>query len=185
MGLGHDTTRFPGAMALGAADDEALTEAVGRATALELRALGITVAYAPVCDLAVSPDNVSLGTRVFGSDPAAVARHAAALTRGLMAGGAVATPKHFPGFGAVDADPHYRLGRPGGRSGESSRPESWCPSGRPSRPGAGMVMSAHVALPALTGDRALPATVVARRSWTACCAASSASRASRSPTPWT
>ncbi len=70
MGLGHDTTRFPGAMALGAADDAALTEAIGRATARELRALGITVDYAPVCDLAVEPGNVSLGTRAFGSEPA-------------------------------------------------------------------------------------------------------------------
>ncbi len=110
VGLGHETTRFPGAMALGAADDETLTEAVGRATADELRALGITVCYAPVCDLALLPGNVSLGTRAFGSDPGDVARHAAALTRGLQAGGVVATAKHFPGFGAVDVDPHHRLG---------------------------------------------------------------------------
>ncbi len=111
VGLGHGTTRFPGAMALGAADDEALTEAVGRATALELRALGITVCYAPVCDLALDPANVSLGTRAFGSDPASVgAARGGAHVRGLMAGGVVATAKHFPGFGAVDADPHHRLG---------------------------------------------------------------------------
>jgi beta-N-acetylhexosaminidase len=158
VGLGQDTTRFPGAMALGAADDEALTEAVGNATARELRALGITVCYAPVCDLADSPDNVSLGTRVFGSDPAAVGRHAAAFTRGLMAGGAVATPKHFPGFGAVDADPHYRLGVvEADRATLQAR--ELVPFRAAFEAGAGMVMSAHVALPALTGDRALPATV--------------------------
>ena len=57
----------------------------------------------------IPPANVSLGTRAFGSDPTAVARHAAALTRGLQEGGVVATPKHhvmlhyllrrvFPGF---------------------------------------------------------------------------------------
>ncbi len=40
VGLGPDSTRFPGAMALGAADDPSLTEATGRATAAELRALG-------------------------------------------------------------------------------------------------------------------------------------------------
>jgi beta-N-acetylhexosaminidase len=157
VGLGHDTTRFPGAMALGAADDEALTEAVGRATASELRALGITVCYAPVCDLADSPANISLGTRVFGSDPTGVGRQAAAFTRGLMAGGVVATPKHFPGFGAVDVDPHYRLGVVESDR-EALKARELVPFQAAFAAGAGMVMSAHVAVPAITGDRSLPAT---------------------------
>jgi beta-N-acetylhexosaminidase len=158
VGLGHDTTRFPGAMALGAADDEELSEAVGQATARELRALGVTVCYAPVCDLALTPANVSLGTRAFGSDPAAVGRQAAAHVRGLMAGGVVAAAKHFPGFGAVDADPHYRLGVV-----EADRHTLEARELVPFRAafdaGAGMAMSAHVALPAVTGDRSLPGTV--------------------------
>ena len=154
----RDTTRFPGQMALGAADDVALTEAIGRATGRELRALGITVDYAPVCDLAVEPRNISLGTRAFGSDPATVARHAAALTRGLQEGGVAATPKHFPGFGAVASDPHYglaaiELGL------EALQERELVPFRSAIVAGAGMVMSAHVALPAVTGDRALPATV--------------------------
>lgn len=158
VGLGHDTTRFPGAMALGAADDTALTEDVAAATALELRALGITVCYAPVCDLALRPDNVSLGTRVFGSDPAHVGRHAAAFTRGLRGAGVAATPKHFPGFGAVDADPHYRLGVVHAER-DVLEARELAPFRAAFRAGAGMVMSAHVALPAITGDGALPATV--------------------------
>jgi beta-N-acetylhexosaminidase len=158
VGLGHDTTRFPGAMALGAADDEALTEEVGRATALELRALGLTVCYAPVCDLALTADNISLGTRVFGSDPGHVGRQAAALTRGLMAGGVVATPKHFPGFGAVDVDPHYRLGVVEAER-DTLQTRELLPFRAVFEAGAGMVMSAHVALPAITGDREVPATV--------------------------
>lgn len=158
VGLGHDTTRFPGAMALGAADDEVLTEEVGRATAVELRALGITVCYAPVCDLALTPANVSLGTRAFGSDPRHVARHAAALTRGLQAVGVVATPKHFPGFGAVDVDPHYRLGIVDAPR-ETLEARELVPFRAAIDAAAGMVMSAHVALPAITGDRGLPATV--------------------------
>ncbi len=158
VGLGHHTTRFPGAMALGAADDEALTEAVGEATARELRALGITVNYAPVCDVAVEPGNVSLGTRAFGSDPAAIGRHAAALTRGLQIGGVVATPKHFPGFGAVDVDPHFALAVID-RDIDELESRELMPFRRAFEAGARMVMSGHVALPAITGDRALPATV--------------------------
>ena len=158
VGLGHDTTRFPGAMALGAADDVSLTEATGRATGRELRALGITVDYAPVCDVAVEPENVSLGTRAFGSDPAAIARHAAALTRGLQEGGVVATPKHFPGFGAVDADPHYALASID-LDIDGLEARELIPFRGAFEAGASMVMSGHVALPAVTGDRALPATV--------------------------
>ncbi len=158
VGLGHETTRFPGAMALGAADDVALTEAVGRATGDELRALGITVCYAPVCDLAITPGNVSLGTRAFGSDPAHVGRQAAALTRGLQAGGVAATAKHFPGFGAVDVDPHHRLGVVEAPV-EVLEARELAPFRAAFGAGAAMVMSGHVALPAITGDRALPATV--------------------------
>jgi beta-N-acetylhexosaminidase len=161
VGLGRDTTRFPGAMALGAADDVSLTEATGRAMGRELRALGITVDYAPVCDVALEPANVSLGTRAFGSDPGAVARHAAALTRGLQEGGVVATPKHFPGFGAVDADPHYALASID-LDVEGLEARELVPFRGAFEAGAGMVMSGHVALPAVTGDRALPATVSRR-----------------------
>ncbi len=158
VGLGHDTTRFPGAMALGAADDVSLTEATGRAMGRELRALGVTVDYAPVCDVAVEPDNVSLGTRAFGSDPASVARHAAALTRGLQEGGVVATPKHFPGFGAVDADPHFALASID-LDLEELEARELVPFRGAFEAGARMVMSGHVALPGVTGERALPATV--------------------------
>ncbi len=158
VGLGHDSTRFPGAMALGAADDTELTEAVGRATAAELRALGITVDYAPVCDVAVEPANTSLGTRAFGSDPLVVARHAAATVRGLQAGGVAATPKHFPGFGAVDADPHYQLAAIEGDM-DALEARELVPFRAAFTAGARMVMSGHVALPAVTGDRGLPATV--------------------------
>jgi len=161
VGLGHQTTRFPGAMALGAADDVSLTEATGRAMGRELRALGVTVDYAPVCDVAVEPANVSLGTRAYGSDPEAVARHAAALTRGLQDGGVVATPKHFPGFGAVDADPHFALASIElDLAGLEAR--ELVPFRGAIEAGAGMVMSGHVALPAVTGDRSLPATVSRR-----------------------
>jgi beta-N-acetylhexosaminidase len=161
VGLGHGTTRFPGAMALGAADDPHLTEAVARATAVESRALGITVCYAPVCDLAISPANISLGTRAFGSDPASVGRHVAAFTRGLEGAGVAATLKHFPGFGEVGVDPHDALGVV-----EADRETLDARELRPFRAaidaGAGMTMSGHVAVPSVTGDRTLPATLSRR-----------------------
>src|SRR5262245_42062614 len=63
--LGTDSTQFAGAMALGAAGDTDLAERVARATARELRAVGVNVNYAPVCDLATNPSNPALGIRSF------------------------------------------------------------------------------------------------------------------------
>ena len=57
IGLGEGTTPFAGNMALGATGDPVLAERVWRAMGLELRALGVTVDYGPVCDLATNPAN--------------------------------------------------------------------------------------------------------------------------------
>ena len=61
--LGADATQFAGNMALGAVDDEALTERVGAAIGREARAMGVNVVYAPVLDLATEPNNAALGIR--------------------------------------------------------------------------------------------------------------------------
>ena len=77
--------------------------------ARELRALGVNVNYAPVCDVANNPANPALGIRSFGDDPEAVGRLAAATVRGLQGAGVAATAKHFPGAGDTAADPHHEL----------------------------------------------------------------------------
>ena len=158
-GLGHDTTRFPGAMALGAADDEALTEAVGRGhRGWSCAPSASPSAYAPVCDLAVSPGQRQPGHARLRLGPRGRGAPRGRVRARPWSGGVVATPKHFPGFGAVDADPHYRLGvLEADRASLEAR--ELVPFRAALAAGAGMVMSAHVALPALTGDRALPATV--------------------------
>ncbi len=96
QGLGGATTPFAGNMAIGAVGDTALAERVGSATARELLALGVNVAYAPVCDLATNPDNPAIGIRSFGDDPAAAGAMAAAVIRGLRAAGVAAPVIGFP-----------------------------------------------------------------------------------------
>ena len=66
IGLGGGTTQFAGPMALGATGDVELAERVAGAMARELRALGVNVDYAPVCDVANNPANPALGIRSFG-----------------------------------------------------------------------------------------------------------------------
>ena len=72
VALGEATTPFAGNMALGATRDPLLAERVGRAIGRELRAMGVNLDYAPVCDLATNPRNPAVGIRSFGDGPGAV-----------------------------------------------------------------------------------------------------------------
>jgi len=99
----------PGAMALGAAGDEALAERVGAAVARGLRHLGINWNFAPVLDVNNNPANPVIGERSFGADPVAVARLAGAWLRGAVAQGVAGCGKHFPGHGDTHMDSHHGL----------------------------------------------------------------------------
>jgi beta-N-acetylhexosaminidase len=158
LALGDGWTPFAGAMAIGATADAALAERVGAAIGRELRASGVNVNYAPVLDVAVNPDNPSLGIRSFGDDPAEVGRLGAAWLRGVQSAGVAATGKHFPGAGAAGVDTHHALAVV-----ERSRAELQAGELVPFRlaveAGVRVVMSGHFASPDLTGSRALPATL--------------------------
>jgi beta-N-acetylhexosaminidase len=161
IALGDGTTPFAGNMALGAAGDEALAERVGAAIGRELRALGVNVAYAPACDLAVDPRNPAVGIRSFGADPAAAGRLVAATARGLQAAGVAAALKHFPGIGDVAVDTHDRLAVLD-VDAERLATSELVPFRHGIAAGARLVMSAHLGVPALTGDPALPSTLSPR-----------------------
>ena len=100
---------LPSAMAFGAAGDPALTETCATLLGRDLAALGISVDFAPVADLADAPSSTVVGTRAFGDDPKRVGAQAAAFARGLQRGGVAATLKHFPGHGATATDSHAAL----------------------------------------------------------------------------
>ncbi len=103
------STIFPPQMALGATGDTALAFQMGRITALEGRALGIHIAFAPVLDVNNNPANPVINTRSYGEDPAMVARLGSAFIRGVQANGMLATGKHFPGHGDTDTNSHLDI----------------------------------------------------------------------------
>ena len=146
------TTPFPGNLALGAAGDPALTERVGRAIGTELAAMGVTVDWAPVCDLIDEPANAAVGTRSFGDDPEVVGRHAAALVSGLRSAGIAASAKHFPGMGRTVLDPHLGLAALDADRADLGRHEL-APFRAAVNAGVETVMVAHLRLPAIDPDQ--------------------------------
>ena len=100
---------FPPEMAIGATGDTALAYQQGKLTAIEGRALGIHIAYAPVLDVNNNPANPVINTRSYGEDPALAARLGAAFIRGVQANGMIATGKHFPGHGDTGVNSHLAL----------------------------------------------------------------------------
>ena len=93
-------TIFPHNICLGAARNPALIEAIGAATAREVRATGIDWIFAPT--VAVVKDNRWGRTYEGYSDrPEIVRDYAEAVVRGLQSENMVATAKHFVGDGGT------------------------------------------------------------------------------------
>jgi beta-N-acetylhexosaminidase len=139
-------TAWPSAADLGRIGDSALTEQVARAMAVELRAVGCNLNFAPMLDLHVNQDSPVTKDRSFGADPRQVARMGVAFDRGLRAGGVLSCAKHFPGHGDAVVDPHLDLPV---FMGTLERLESveLHPFAAAVAAGVPMVMTAHIQLP--------------------------------------
>lgn len=151
-------TPFPRNMGVAAAGSELDAYEVGRISALEGRAVGIHMAYAPVADINNNPDNPIINVRSFGEDPHQVARLVSAEIRGMQDHGMLATAKHFPGHGDTGTDSHIALPV---ISAGWDRLDSLelVPFRAAIHAGVTAVMSAHIALPSFNGSSSTPATL--------------------------
>jgi len=144
-------TAFPHIMAVGATRDPRDAHTIGAAAAVEGRAVGIHVNFAPDADVNNNPANPIINVRSFGEDPRAVSRLVQEYVRGLHEHGMLATLKHFPGHGDTQTDSHIGLPVIG-----AGYPRLDSLELLPFRAGiaadADVVMSAHIAFPALTGS---------------------------------
>src|SRR5215468_8759019 len=102
-------TEWPPMATLGRSGDEKLAYRFAEALAAELKAVGISLDYAPVLDIHTNPKNPVIGDRALGEDADTVARLGAAIIRGLQENGIAACGKHFPGHGDTSADSHVAL----------------------------------------------------------------------------
>jgi beta-N-acetylhexosaminidase len=151
-------TPLPPNMGVGATGSDSAAYETGRITALEGRAVGIHLAFAPVADVNNNPDNPIVNTRSFGEDPAEVGRLVAAEVRGIQDHGMFATAKHFPGHGDTGTDSHIALPVIGADWGRLDSVEL-VPFRAAIGAGVDVVMSAHIALPAIDPGELRPGTV--------------------------
>lgn len=91
---------------IGKSGDASKAEEVGRQIGSYLKELGFNLDFAPVADTNTNPQNIVIGDRSYGSDPALVARMVSAQLDGLHKSGIIGTLKHFPGHGDTKDDTH-------------------------------------------------------------------------------
>ncbi|MCR5351861.1 MAG: glycoside hydrolase [Bacteroidales bacterium] len=145
-----DVPRYESSAAVAAGGPQAAYE-----TALEIGAYlaryGFDIDFAPVADVNTNPDNIVIGTRAFSDDPAVAAPMVVAFLRGLAEQGIRACLKHFPGHGDTRTDTHFDYA-----SSAKTWPEMLACEMVTFRAGiaagAPLVMAAHIATPAVTGD---------------------------------
>lgn len=150
-------TVLPPAMAIAATGREDDAYDAARIIALEGRAAGIHINFAPVVDVNNNPANPVINTRSFGEDAARVGTLAARFVRGTMDGGMLATAKHFPGHGDTDVDSHAGLPVVAATPARLDSVEL-VPFRAAIAAGAELVMTAHIALPAVDTS-GVPATL--------------------------
>ncbi|MBW4610812.1 MAG: beta-N-acetylhexosaminidase [Hassallia sp. WJT32-NPBG1] len=144
-------TRFPHAFMLGS-----LAIEVAKATALELKSLGINVSWSPVADIFSNPQNPVIGPRAFDTTPEGAAQAARDYYRGLKESGIKGCAKHFPGHGDTSQDSHIELPRLN-LTVEDLRSRELIPFQALIEEQIPMIMTAHILFPQIDAD--VPATL--------------------------
>ena len=152
-------TKWPPMATLGRAgreEGEALAERFAKALAGELRAVGITLDYAPVLDIHTNPRNPVIGDRALAERSEDVARLGRVIIKALQESGVAACGKHFPGHGDTSTDSHVELPlveHPPDRL----RAIEFEPFRAAIAEQVAFIMTAHVLVPSLDAER--PATL--------------------------
>ena len=154
-------TLFPHAMAfekLGA-DAEHFVAEFARSIATEGRDVGIHIVFGPVADVNTNPRNPIIATRAFSENAQRTAELTRAYVAAAEAAGLATTAKHFPGHGDTHQDSHDSLPTVP-RSVDELESCELVPFQAAIDAGCSLVMTAHVAYPALDPS-GLPATLSA------------------------
>src|SRR5262245_31028567 len=152
-------TVWPPMATLGRSGDARLAERFARALAAELKAVGVTLDYAPVLDIHTNPKNPVIGDRALAEKAADVARLGTIVGQALQAEGIAACGKHFPGHGDTSTDSHLELPLVE-HPPEQLRDREFLPFKAAIAAGVATIMTAHVLVPCFDEER--PATLSKR-----------------------
>jgi beta-N-acetylhexosaminidase len=152
-------TEWPAMAALGRSGDAGLAARFARSLARELRAVGITIDFAPVLDVLTNPANPGIGDRALGDRADLVARLGSVIVDALQAEGIAACGKHFPGHGDTGVDSHHDLPVLD-LSPDRFEAVDWVPFRAAISHSVAAVMVAHVLVPAF--DEQEPASLSRR-----------------------
>src|SRR5581483_7622847 len=152
-------TEWPPMATLGRSGDAQLAERFARALAAELKAVGVTLDYAPVLDVHTNPKNPVIGDRALADKAADVARLGSTIIRTLQGEGIAACGKHFPGHGDTSTDSHHELPLVE-HPPERLREVEFEPFRAAIAADVATIMTAHVLVPSLDEER--PATLSRR-----------------------
>lgn len=155
-----DTVKYDSMEAVGATGDPENARAAAASIADYLLPLGFNVDFAPDADVNSNPDNIVIGDRSFGSDPAMVAQMVTAAVEGFQDEGIIACIKHFPGHGDTAADTHAGFVAVT-KTWEQLEPVELVPFTAGIAAGTGMVMVAHITMENVSTD-GLPASLSAQ-----------------------
>nr|WP_315024968.1 glycoside hydrolase family 3 protein [uncultured Aminipila sp.] len=101
-----DVIQYESMEAIGLTGDSKNALNVGLTIGSYLKQYGFNLDFAPVADVNTNPENIVIGNRSFGSDPALVAKMVSAEIDGFHQAGIMSCVKHFPGHGDTKGDTH-------------------------------------------------------------------------------
>lgn len=142
---------FPAPFGYARTGDKELVEAIARATATQLSAIGFNMINSPCVDICFDPAATYIRTRAFGAGVKHVCEMASAALKGYTESGLIACAKHFPGRGATVVDAHHDVGAID-KSDEALWNEDLAPYRRLIAEGLGAIMVGHSIYPAWDAD---------------------------------
>ncbi len=155
----ENTPKYPYAITLGAIqNNNDLLFAIGKQIANDCKIAGIHWNLAPVVDINNNPNNPVIGYRSFGENKELVTQKAIAFIKGTKSEQVLTCIKHFPGHGDTDIDSH--LGLPViKKTKKELLANELFPFKELIKTDVDSVMVGHLAVPALSKNKNIPATL--------------------------
>lgn len=117
-----------------------------------LHMYGFNVDFAPVADVVTNGNNTFLKKRAFGTDPDRVKELVYIFSQQLIKHGVLPCYKHFPGIGGTNDNSHFSYATVD-RTLEQFESAEFIPFRDASEKGIPFIMSGHVLVPAISGDK--------------------------------